>query len=240
LTENQCEFTLTHYRAIIRDALANSFQILRLCDADLVKPGKKQIVLRHDIDFSVESALRLATVEHELGVAATYCVLLHSPTYNVGEADTIGLVREIQRLGHEIALHYDLRFFEDLDVSPAEGIRREAEHLGFLLGAPIMSVAQHLPATHGQFDGVGDKFIDAYAPRLTADIQYISDSRGRWRAGCVHEHLPTTNTMQLLIHPEWWVADSHMSQREKISSVVELRQKQIARAMADYLTRVSD
>ena len=238
MTGFQCEFTLAHYRAIIEDALADSFRILPLRDADTVAPGEKQIFLRHDIDFSVDSALRMATLEHELGVASTYCVLLHSPTYNIGEAETIRAIREIHRLGHEIALHFDLRFFEELGVSPPEGIRREAEQLGFLIGASVKSVAQHLPATHGQFGGVGDEFVDAYAPRLTKDIKYISDSRGRWRAGCAHEHLRSTKTMQLLVHPEWWSVESHLSQRDKISRIVESRQKEIAESMEEYLTRV--
>ncbi len=230
-----CEFTLKHYRQILERAKDSSYEFLRLMDVGRLAPGKRQIVLRHDIDFSAEDAMRMAALEREVGgLFSTYCVLLHAPTYHVGEVETYRFLKEIMKMGHEIALHYDLSFFEGAGISPLEGIGREALFLGELLGTKIVSVAQHKPGTYGRFAGVGNRFIDAYSPMLIEDIRYLSDSRRTWRSGCVCEHLKSAPAMQVLIHPEWWEARDGRSRRGTIERLVKTRQNCLATFMEEY------
>jgi hypothetical protein len=229
-----CAFTQRHYRQILEQAQNLSFELFPLRETHRLVPGKKQIVLRHDIDFSVEDARRMATVEKEMGVTATYCVLLHAPTYHVGDRGPYRDLCAILNMGHELALHYDIHFFEEARIPPVEGIEREAAFLGGLFGTPIVSLSQHKPGTDGFFTGVGSRFIDAYSPRLMKEIRYISDSKRTWRAGCVHEHLETTPTMQLLVHPEWWEEGEEQNRRGTISRVVRLCQDNITRLMEEY------
>jgi len=230
-----CEFTLKHYRQILEQAKDASYEFLRLMDVGRLTPEKRQIVLRHDIDFSVADAMRMATLERDVGgICSTYCVLLHAPTYHVGEVETYRLLKEIMKMGHEIALHYDLSFFEEAGISPLEGMEREASFLGEIMGTNIVSVAQHKPGTYGRFTGVGKRFIDAYSPMLIEDIRYLSDSRRTWRSGCVCEHLKSTPAIQALIHPEWWEAKDAKNRRGTIERLVQTHQNDVTVFMREY------
>ncbi len=229
-----CEFTLKHYRQIIEQAQNSAFEIFPIRDAMKVVPGKKQILLRHDIDFSVEDAKRMALVEQEMGVCSTYYVLLHAPTYHIGDRAVYRDLLSIQKMGHEIGLHYDINFFEEATIDPMEGIEREAAFLGGLLGTTIVSVSQHKPGTDGFFTGVGSRFIDPYSAKLMKEIRYISDSKRVWRAGCVHELLETVPTIQLLVHPEWWEAGVSQTRRETIERMAHRCQNDVATLMEEY------
>lgn len=233
-----CEFTLKHYRWLLEQALASSFTVLPLGESQELAPGKKQLILRHDIDFSVEDAYRMALLEHQMGVRATYCVLLHSPTYNIGERASYEGIRGIHALGHEIALHYDMGFFKAAGITPLRGINIEVAFLSELLGQEIRSVSQHRPATDGIFAGAASRYTDAYDPKLCKQILYVSDSRQTWRAGCLHEHLAKAEKMQVLIHPEWWEAEETQTRRETINRFIRERQNQIATALEEYAKRV--
>ena len=56
----------------------------------------KFCVLRHDIEFSVDRALKLAKVEHSLGVVSTYTVQLRNNTYN---ALSEKILKQLRKLG---------------------------------------------------------------------------------------------------------------------------------------------
>ncbi len=63
-------------------------------------------VLRHDIEFSVDRALKMARIEaDELGVVSTYTVQLRNNTYNALSEKNIKAVQEICKMGHKIGLH---------------------------------------------------------------------------------------------------------------------------------------
>ena len=230
---HECEFTLRHYCWVLERALASSFTILPLGESQRPALGNKQIILRHDIDFSVEDAHRMAVLEHQIGVHATYCVLLHSPTYNIGESASYEGIRSIHALGHEIGLHYDMSFFQAAGISPLDGIDSEIAFLSALLRQEIRSVSQHRPGTDGTFGGAVSRYTDAYDPRLCKEILYVSDSRRAWRAGCIHEYLDKADKIQVLIHPEWWEADKTLSRRETINRFQRERQNQIATALEE-------
>lgn len=68
---------------------------------------KKSVILRHDIDTSLDKAVQLAKLEAELGVKSTYFVLLSSEFYNVMAKESREKIKEIQTAGHEIGLHFD-------------------------------------------------------------------------------------------------------------------------------------
>jgi hypothetical protein len=74
--------------------------------------AEKFVLWRHDVDFSMHAARRLARIEADQGVKATYYLLLHSEFYNLLEREVSDCVREIIQLGHDIALHFDVRFYD--------------------------------------------------------------------------------------------------------------------------------
>ena len=69
------DFTLAGYKAMLEELLKRGYQVKPFADAE---PEEKHLVLRHDLDMSVQAALPVAELEQELGVAATYFVLIRS------------------------------------------------------------------------------------------------------------------------------------------------------------------
>lgn len=64
-------------------------------------------ILRHDIDTSLEQAVKLAELEAREGVRSTWFVLLRTDFYNAASKTGREALRHIRALGHEIGLHFD-------------------------------------------------------------------------------------------------------------------------------------
>ena len=81
-------------------------QHLPIIDYKDVKDNtKKFCILRHDIQFSIDRAYKLAKIEKELGVVSTYTVQVRNNTYNALSEKNINLISKIRNLGHHIGLH---------------------------------------------------------------------------------------------------------------------------------------
>lgn len=166
-------------------------------------PEGRTLILRHDIDFSLESALEAAEIEAEMGIAATYFLMLTSNFYNLWSPHSRALVEKIAALGHTISLHYDPTAYEDIEA----GFALERTAFEQLFGTKIDVVSLHRP--RGFLDdhdrplpGVGH----TYESRWFKHIKYASDSGGGFRHGhpldtdAVRDGQP----MHLLLHPIWW------------------------------------
>lgn len=68
------------------------------------------ILWRHDIDYSPLKALSLAEIEAKYGLKSTFFLLLRSPYYNALDRRTVGIVKRILSLGHDVGLHVDFDF----------------------------------------------------------------------------------------------------------------------------------
>jgi len=64
------------------------------------KPNLKLIVLRHDVDRKIVNALRMAELEHDLGIRSSY-YFRHPYTFEPE------IIAQIQSLGHEVGYHYE-------------------------------------------------------------------------------------------------------------------------------------
>jgi hypothetical protein len=141
-------------------------------------------ILRHDVDYSPRAALRLAEQEADRGVRATYFLLAGTGYYNLLAPEHAHVARTLARLGHEVALHYDVNSFTPF---PAEAwprlLRAQAALLSELAGAPVVSIAMHQPALNGAdpFRDMDLGFLNAYDDRFTLDAAYVSDSCRAWR-----------------------------------------------------------
>jgi hypothetical protein len=60
------------------------------------------ILMRHDIDKSAKNALRIALIEEEFGIRATYYFRTIKKTF-VPE-----IIQDIEKMGHEIGYHYEV------------------------------------------------------------------------------------------------------------------------------------
>lgn len=79
------------------------------------RKGKEAAIIRHDIDFCIPSALRMARIESDIDVSAIYFFMITTNTYNLASSLNRTLVKKIEALGHTISLHFDPTAHKDLD-----------------------------------------------------------------------------------------------------------------------------
>ncbi|MEW6279259.1 MAG: hypothetical protein AB1758_11585 [Candidatus Eremiobacterota bacterium] len=159
--------------------------------------GERAAILRHDVDFDLESAARLAELEQDCGLSSTFFVLCDSAFYNPAARASRERLRRILEAGCEVGLHFDPPE-SDLEAHA----RRQADWLGNLVGREIRSLSLHNPhRLTGEYPLVPG-FLNAYDPRIFQPDRYLSDSCLRFR----HDPFefvarPREGPLQILLHP---------------------------------------
>jgi hypothetical protein len=179
---------------------------------EIPKEEVPYLVLRHDVDASLEKALKMAKIEHQMGVKSTYFVWLSGPLYNPFEGRNVCIMKEICALGHEIGLHYDTYQYECYGRDDAEALKMEIDILENFLGRKITAISCHAfrgnPNSFLQIHG----YVNADDPRLR-DI-YVHDSKRLWSIKSLFNLLNNhPQRVQLLIHPCNWEGIPHIKTR---------------------------
>ena len=98
-------FTLNEYRFLLNKTKSKyplkGFEVL-----DNYSLEKKFALIRHDIDMSIDKALELAKIESDLGIRATYTILMTDIFYNPLEQNNRDTLIHISNLGHDMGLHF--------------------------------------------------------------------------------------------------------------------------------------
>lgn len=176
------------------------------------KEEKCPVILRHDVDYDLCSAVKLAQVEHDMGIASTYFVLLSSDFYNVHSARSYSYINTIKGYGHSIGLHFDeKRYGEEYGNSDRieKRIIEEIDILSNAINDRIYSVSMHRPSkstleANIEIDGI----INSYSDIFFKEFKYISDSRRRWREP-IDEIIvgKEYSKLHILTHPFWYNKD---------------------------------
>ena len=216
----KCGFTLQHYKETIELAKDKGYEITPVAKYD---DQKKVIVLRHDVDWSLENAYEFANFEYDLGIYSTYYIFMHSATYSALSPKSMEMIGQMSRMGHEIGLHYDSRY----------SLSHEVDLLTKIIAHSISSCSQHyIDATHKEtYQGI----LDA----VDLDMKYISDSGRNWREGCLCTNIGKHKKMQVLIHPEWWVSNS-TSRQDGVWKLWHSLQHELGRNMVDIKQMLFD
>lgn len=198
-------FTLDAYRVLLERAQNSQYKFLAFSDQKRFVCNKV-CLLRHDIDVDLGAALEIAKVEADLGIRATYFLMLRSPIYNLMSRSNTRLVQTILDLGHWLGLHYDEGFYPDSRYMLEEWIRIEANILMNLFGQEIKVVSFHQPSSRVLSGEIKlTEFVNTYDSNDLAGFFYISDSNKVWKHDpyqIVTESL--WPKLHLLIHPLWW------------------------------------
>ena len=178
-----CAFTLDHYRELLAAAGDGGYRFARFD----TPPAPGDLLLRHDVDLSLDAALRMAELEADAGATATYLLMTESVFYNLASAEGLAALARLRELGHRVGLHavYPTATLDDRFDPVVAWHNPDPEYMT----APIVG------ATNVMQDGWFDP------------PTYRSDSNQRWRFGCPHEELRAGAFpwLQLLTHPEIWV-----------------------------------
>ena len=231
------DFTLENYKRLLNLAQKKySFIKYPMCKND-----GKQILLRHDVDYSINGALALAKVEHELGISSTYFIYPNSEGYNILEVQTVKTIREIIALGHEIGLHWDSGAYKELypDISDVEAkLKKDIFSLEELFQCTIDVISFHQPEANGILDVSQEFFaekINVYSDYFKKNYKYCSDSNGYWRFDRLEQLLTESKyeKMQILLHPIWW-------QQEVLSPAERVWRYYLEQAKKKYICYCED
>lgn len=203
-------FTYKEYLKIISLLKRHGYQFMgyRNDYSDL-----KSVILRHDVDLSLDKAVEFAEFENSLGVVSTYYVLLSSYWYNIMEPSSQKKIKKIVALGHDVGLHFDeskYRFINDntWKSNITKVIEKEAHLMETILDGDvkIRSVSMHIPSskTLGA-DLKLDGLINSYGKDFFEKWKYVSDSNMNWREN-VFEIIESENynKLHILTHPFWY------------------------------------
>lgn len=179
------DFTLKSYRSLLV-AFQKAGYRFQTFEAFTEHPAEgKTVVMRHDVDEKAPNALKMAQLEHELGIRATYFFRI------VKQSNVPEVIRGIAALGHEIGYHYE-------DLATAEGDMEKAvgafkKNLTYFREYyPVRSVCMHGSST-SKFDNrqlwethqLSD-FGLVGEPYLSVDfgkVFYLTDTGYAWDGG---------------------------------------------------------
>jgi hypothetical protein len=190
-------------------------QNLPIVDYKDVKDNTERFcILRHDIEFSIDRAYKLAKIEKELDVVSTYTVQVRNNTYNALSEKNIDLISKIKELGHHIGLHQNPPSSMKLDTLK-DYIMRDITILEECYGFEIDRFAFHRPKKeylnyYVQLDNkincYDKKFFHFFENKPESlEILYLADSNHKWKYGYPLDFdFSKINKLQLLTHPFSW------------------------------------
>jgi hypothetical protein len=167
---------------------------------------QKSVILRHDVDLSVEKAHHFAEIENENGAVSTYFFLLSTDFYNVASKKNRQMILEILEMGHSVGLHYDEQSKINSNVDISEDIKKEASILSNILGIDVNLVSMHRPSK-GLLDQnlIIPGMINSYSSKYFSAMKYTSDSRRNWRENPFETiYSGMFNHLHILTHPFWY------------------------------------
>ncbi|RLM83637.1 hypothetical protein D3D02_17275 [Halobellus sp. Atlit-38R] len=215
------EFTYETYRDLLEQLRSRGYQFRKFDD----RLSEKEIILRHDVDWSPAKALRMGQVEQEYDVTATYFFMLSNPLYNVFSESVLKIIEKLQAMGHEIGLHFSSHQYWDEETTPPkesleDRVQSEINILETRIEGLSSAVSFHMPPDW-VFGEVFDSFVNTYNGYCFDDLEYIADSRQRWRSEPPFaDGYP--DRAQILVHPGSW-GDKDASFGERIERDIEAK-----------------
>jgi hypothetical protein len=187
--------------------------------SDITDETEKFCVLRHDIEFSIDRALKIAEIEKSLGISSTYTVQLRNNTYNALSQKNIDIIRKINNMGHKIGLHQNPPMMNDEKL--IKYILKDIETLEHYYGFEVDRYAFHrcgsnpeilkryveIPNKINCYDKKFFHYFKGNTPKKLR-VYYIADSNHKWKYGYPIElNFNKVNKIQLLTHPYSWTED---------------------------------
>lgn len=212
-------FTLKDYAALIECMRKNGYTIT---DYTEYKKYHKAVIIKHDVDMSLEKAAEFAEFEKSLGIRTIYNVLLCSDFYNPYSKKNMGYLKQIIAAGHDIGLHFDeVRYEEHI----LENIDRELELLENFVGVQVKSMSMHRPSSQtleANYLIGGGRIVNSYSKEFFKEFKYISDSRMNWREDPFETvECGKYDRLHLLTHPIWYTDDEEKNISEILGAFVK-------------------
>lgn len=204
------DFTLKAYRSLLETFQRNGYQFQTFEEMMTCPADGKSVVMRHDVDEKAWNALKMAQLENELGIHATYFFRI------VKQSNVPEVIKGIVAMGHEVGYHY-----EDLALAKGDMDKAmksfEANLAYFRQYYPVKSVCMHGSST-SKYDNrelwTGHRLADfglIGEPYLSVDynkVFYLTDTGYSWDGGRFAVRDVVENAFGLTFHSSWQIMES--------------------------------
>lgn len=179
------------------------------------------VIMRHDVEYSVERAYELAKVEKNMDFTSTYFFQWTNNTYNILSKKNMELIREMREWGHQIGLHFALNGLTDMEQIRKQ-IIKEMNMLEEMFGFTFDTFSFHRPTKEvlrediklsGILNAYQDEFF-TFAENVTEEtpvrVKYMSDANHIWRYGYPDRaNITGYDKVQILTHPFAWCREGY-------------------------------
>lgn len=205
-------FSFDDYKEIIRIIKSTGTQ----ADYEHALNKDKFIIMRHDVEYSVERAYELAKVEESMDFTSNFFFQWTNNSYNILSRRNMDMVKDMHERGHNIGLHYALNALTDME-QVRKRIVQEMDILSEMFGFKISQFSVHRPSKDilreniklpGIINAYQDEFF-TFGENITEDspvaVKYLSDANHIWRYGYPDEkNILSYDKVQILTHPFAW------------------------------------
>jgi hypothetical protein len=175
------DFTMAKYGELCRVLLGAGYTPVTVERYLAGGSDGRTVVLRHDVDRKPENALKMAELEHALGVTSTY-YFRHPHTF-IPE-----IIEQVLSLGHEVGYHYEVLAKARGDYEKAIGLfARELEEFRTLCdvrticmhGSPLSRYDNRDLWKRYDFEEFGIAG-EAYLSMAGKSLRYLTDTGRNW------------------------------------------------------------
>lgn len=205
-------FSFEDYKDIIRIIKSTD----RYMDYHKALTSDKFILMRHDVEYSVERAYELAKVESSMDFTSTFFFQWTNNSYNILSRKNKDLIKDMHERGHTIGLHFALNGMTDMERI-CKQIAKEIDILNSMFEFKIDTFSIHRPSKDvlreniklpGIINAYQDEFF-TFAENVTentpVNVKYLSDANHIWRYGYPDEkNILEHDKVQILTHPFAW------------------------------------
>lgn len=205
-------FSFDDYKEIIRTIKSTD----RYMDYHKALTSDKFILMRHDVEYSVERAYELAKVESRMDFTSTFFFQWTNNSYNILSRKNKDLIKDMHERGHTIGLHFALNGMTDMERIKKQ-IAKEMDILNSMFEFKIDTFSIHRPSKDvlreniklpGIINAYQDEFF-TFAENVTEStpvrVKYLSDANHIWRYGYPDEkNILENDKVQILTHPFAW------------------------------------
>ncbi len=205
-------FSFNDYRQIIRIIKETG----RYCTFDEAKDKDEFIIMRHDVEYSVDRAYALSKVEESMDFRSTFFFQWTNNSYNILSRKNRDILTDMHERGQNIGLHFALNGMTDMRMI-RDRIKQEINMLSDMLGFEINSFSIHRPspsvlAEDIKLNGILNAYQDEFftfdpkaSPQSQLEVKYMSDANHIWRYGYPDEEtINKHDKIQILTHPFAW------------------------------------
>lgn len=205
-------FSFEDYREIIRIIQSTG----RACTYKEALNQDCFILMRHDVEYSVERAYQLAKVEQSMDFTSTFFFQWTNNSYNILSRRNMDMIKDMHERGQHIGLHFALNGLTDMHQIRSR-IRMEMDILSEMFGFEITEFSIHRPSKdvlreNIKLDGIINAYQDdffTFAENVNENtklkVKYLSDANHIWRYGYPdHDNITGYDKVQILTHPFAW------------------------------------